>query len=104
MKIHHSHVHFLAEKGINKSVLDVLDCLTHDETKVSYEAYIEHLCTNIDAMLVKLSDLHDNLDETTIPNITERDRKRFDKYMIAYGTIMEALASKYPEIYETLLD
>lgn len=66
---------FLAQKGINKSVLDVLDYLTHDEAKVSYEAYIEHICTNIDAMLVKLSDLHDNLDETTIPNITERDRE-----------------------------
>lgn len=95
---------FLAEKGINKSVLDVLDYLTHDEAKISYEAYIEHLCTNIDAMLVKLSDLHDNLDETTIPNITERDRKRFDKYLTAYGTILEVLKDKHPDIYETLID
>ena len=95
---------FLAEKGINKSVLDVLDYLTHDEAKVSYEAYIEHICTNIDAMLVKLSDLHDNLDESTIPNITERDRKRFDKYLTAYGTILEVLRDKHPDIYETLID
>ena len=82
----------------------MLDYLTHDETKVSYEAYIEHLCTNPDAMLVKLSDLHDNLDETTIPNITERDRKRFTKYLTAYGTILEVLKDKYPDIYETLID
>ena len=77
---------------------------THDETKVSYEAYIKHICMNPDAMLVKLSDLHDNLDESTIPNITDRDRERFGKYMTAYGTILEVLASKYPEIYETLID
>ena len=55
-------------------------------------------------MLVKVSDLHDNLDETTIPNITERDRKRFDKYLTAYGTILEVLRDKHPDIYETLID
>lgn len=27
---------------------------THNEAKVSYEAYIEHICTNLDAMLEKL--------------------------------------------------
>ena len=95
---------FLAEKGINKSVLDVLDYLTYDESKVSYEAYIKHICSNPDAMLVKLSDLHDNLDESTIPNATNRDRERFDKYMIAYGTISHVLEFQYPEIYKTLLD
>lgn len=82
----------------------MLDYLTHDEAKVSYEAYIEHLCTNSDAMRVKLSDLHDNLNETTIPNITERDRKRFDKYLTAYGTILEVLKDTHPDIYKTLID
>ena len=55
-------------------------------------------------MLIKLSDLHDNLDESTVPHITERDRKRFDKYLTAYGTILEVLKDKYPDIYETLID
>lgn len=47
---------------------------------------------------------HDNLDENTVPNITERDRKRFDKYLTAYGTILEVLRDKHPDIYETLID
>lgn len=71
---------FLREKGISPEVLDVLALLTHKKDEVTYEEYIQKVCTNLDAMLIKLSDLTDNLDQGTLSKITERDRERFMVY------------------------
>ena len=51
-------------------------------------------------MLVKLSDLADNLDQGTLPTITEKDRERFIVYENARLKIMGKLASDYPEIFK----
>ena len=95
---------FLLEKGISKEVLDVLAYLTHDKESVSYNDYIENICNNVDAMLVKLSDLADNLDQGTLPTITEKDRERFIVYENARLKIMGKLASDYPEIFKSILN
>lgn len=54
-------------------------------------------------MLVKLADLSDNLDQGTLPHITERDRQRFLTYERAKLTIMGKLASDYPDIFSNVL-
>ena len=68
---------FLIQQGIGQDVVNVLKLLTHDKDNVSYESYIDKICTNPDAMLVKLSDLADNLDQGTLDVITERDKGAF---------------------------
>ena len=93
---------FLKEKGISEDVLDILTYLTHDKERVSYGDYIENICTNLDAMLVKLADLTDNLDQGTLPVISEKDRERFVTYEQAKLAIMTKLAQDYPEIFKSI--
>lgn len=96
--------HFLREKGISPEVLDVLALLTHKKDEVSYEEYIQTVCTNLDAMLIKLSDLTDNLDQGTLSKITERDRERFMIYEQAKTTIMSVLVTKHPAVFKDILN
>lgn len=95
---------FLREKGISPEVLDVLALLTHKKDQVSYEEYIQTVCTNLDAMLIKLSDLTDNLDQGTLSKITERDRERFMVYEQAKTTIMSVLATEHPSVFKDILN
>ena len=94
---------FLREKGISQEVLNVLALLTHNRED-SYDEYINKVCTNLDAMVVKLSDLTDNLDQGTLPVITERDRERFIVYENARIKIMATLASDYPEVFKLFMN
>ena len=94
---------FLIEKGITKEVIDVLQLLTHDKETTTYEDYIDNVCNNVDAMLVKLSDLTDNLDQGTLPTITDKDRERFITYENARLKIMSKLASDYPDIFKHIM-
>ena len=93
---------FLKEKGISEDVLEILNYLTHDKENVSYKEYIDKICTNLDAMLVKLADLTDNLDQGTLPVISEKDRERFVTYEQAKLKIMSILALEYPEIFKSI--
>lgn len=93
---------FLKEKGISEDVLEILNYLTHDKENVSYKDYIDKICTNLDAMLVKLADLTDNLDQGTLPVISEKDRERFVTYEQAKLKIMSILALEYPEIFKSI--
>ena len=55
-------------------------------------------------MLVKLSDLTDNLDQGTLPVITDRDRERFVTYERAKVKIMETLLTVEPEIFKSIMN
>lgn len=79
---------FLREKGIDDKVLNILSFLTHDKETTTYSDYIDNICNNVDAMLVKLSDLTDNLDQGTLSVITDKDRERFIVYENARSKIM----------------
>lgn len=94
---------FLREKGIDDEVLNILSFLTHDKEKVTYSDYIDNICNNVDAMLVKLSDLTDNLDQGTLSVITDKDRERFIVYENARSKIMYALARDYPEAFKEIM-
>lgn len=94
---------FLIQQGIGQEVVNVLKLLTHDKENVSYESYIDKICTNPDAMLVKLSDLADNLDQGTLDVITDRDKERFVTYSNAQCKIMATLATDYQELFKKIL-
>lgn len=95
---------FLREKGISEEVLKILSYLTHDKDNVSYDDYIDRICKNVDAMLVKLSDLTDNLDQGTLPVITDRDRQRFVTYERAKVKIMETLLTVEPDLFKSIMN
>lgn len=95
---------FLREKGISEEVLKILSYLTHDKDNVAYDDYIDRICENVDAMLVKLSDLTDNLDQGTLPVITDRDRQRFVTYERAKVKIMETLLTVEPDLFKSIMN
>lgn len=92
---------YLKQQGISEEVIEVLKYVTRDKT-MPYETYISNLCNNLDAMLVKLSDLNDNLDTATLKTITEADEKRFLKYETARVKILATLLNKYPKIFNEI--
>lgn len=95
---------FLRQQGICREVLEILEYLTHDKENVSYQDYIQNICNNVDAMLIKLSDLTDNLDQGTLDTITDRDCERFLTYETARSTIMSTLAQDYPDIFQYIMN
>ena len=73
----------LTERGFPKRLLDALERLTKRKGE-SYPAFVRRSASNPIARRVKLADLEDNLDLRRLPRITERDRKRLNKYLRAY--------------------
>lgn len=77
-----------------------VESLTHREGE-SYAEYILRISRNNIATRVKLWDLHHNSDLSRIPNPTDRDRKRVEKYAhcmdFLYGLMTE---SKFLEFFK----
>ena len=65
------------------SELEALRLLTHDKT-VPYMEYIEQVSKNELASRVKIADLKNNMDLTRLSVVTEKDRKRVEKYTKAF--------------------
>ncbi len=80
----------LYNMGFSERVVQALCCLTHDQGN-SYEDYINIICTNRDAMLVKLADLRHNSDITRLKGVTQKDLDRMAKYHRAYIKIKATL-------------
>lgn len=81
----------------SKRVVDAIDLITKKEGQ-SYNDYINGICTNRDAMLVKMADLRHNSDITRIKGLTVKDFERMKKYQAAYHLIKGAL-KKFPTIH-----
>jgi (p)ppGpp synthase/HD superfamily hydrolase len=73
----------LADDGFSTRVLDALLLLTHQKG-ISYEAYIDGMQHNLDALKVKREDLRDNSDITRLKGVTEKDVQRMVKYQKAF--------------------
>lgn len=69
----------LLADGFSTRVVDAVVTLSKTEGQ-SYEQYIEGVALNPLARVVKLADLKDNSDLSRIPNPTERDYERLEKY------------------------
>ena len=73
-----------------KEISDALTLL-NQATAPNREAYIERIATNDLAARVKLNDLSNNMDLTRIPNPTENDRRRNDRYCAEYDFLLDKL-------------
>lgn len=80
----------LRREGFSEEILVALLCLTRREGE-DYMRYIERVCKNPLAVRVKYADLEDNMDLRRIPEPTEGDFARLEKYKRAKMRIEEAL-------------
>jgi (p)ppGpp synthase/HD superfamily hydrolase len=69
----------LREEGFSDAVLQALAALTIREGE-EYLSYVRRAGANPIAKKVKLADLADNMDESRLSSLTERDRVRLKKY------------------------
>ena len=70
---------FLKEKSVVKKI------------PIEYMDYIERICENPLAVQVKYADLQDNMDLNRIPEPTEKDLARLEKYKLAKVRIEKAM-------------
>lgn len=70
-----------------------LTLLNHN-TAPSREEYISRISGNFLALKVKLNDLRNNMDITRIPDPTEKDYARIERYKKEYDILMEALRNR----------
>lgn len=65
-------------------IAEALHCLNHHSAPTR-EEYIEHLANNSLARRVKMHDLESNMDLSRIPNPTDKDFARLEKYKKEYS-------------------
>ena len=78
----------LLELGFSKEVVDAVVLLTRKKDD-DYMDYIKKLKSNPIARSVKLADLADNMDMSRIPNPTEKDLARLEKYKKAKSLLLD---------------
>ena len=69
-------------------IAEAVDAMTHREDE-DYFDYIERLSHDPISRKVKLEDLSHNMDISRIPNVTERDLQRLEKYKKAEKILPE---------------
>jgi hypothetical protein len=78
------------ESLLTENELYTLECLTHRPYE-PYKDYIERVCTDKNAILIKMSDLRDNSDIMRLKGIREKDYERIGKYHRSFLRLKEAL-------------
>lgn len=76
----------LLAAGISSEVLEAVRLLTHDPT-VPYMEYVRRIKANQIARAVKLADLEHNSDLSRLPEVTESDLERLEKYQKAMAEL-----------------
>ena len=69
-------------------IADAVNCLTH-RPGVPYMDYVKGIKDNALARKVKLADLTHNMDLSRLPEVTDEDLKRIDKYKEAYDFLVK---------------
>jgi (p)ppGpp synthase/HD superfamily hydrolase len=77
----------LRELGFPETVIAAVDAITKPKQSEPYETYIERVSQNQIARRVKVADLKDNLDLSRIPNPTQKDYHRCEKYRWALAKL-----------------
>ena len=96
MPFHNNIPHFLSSEETYE-IKDVLTLLNHHNSS-SREEYIEKIKTNRLAMEVKINDLESNMDISRIPNPTNKDLQRLERYKKEYEDIRQALFKLYEKV------
>lgn len=82
----------LTAKGLAPHQLEALRCVTKLSDDEDYDHFIDRIIPNRLACLVKINDLTDNMDIRRIPEITEKDIPRLNKYLRAYNKIAAVIS------------
>ena len=82
----------LAAEGFSPVVIEALRCITKLSEDEDYDHFVQRTLQNRLSCLVKLNDLTDNMDIKRMPEVTEKDVARLNKYLRAYRTISQALS------------
>ena len=69
----------LRNEGFSEEVVSAVECLTKQDGE-NYDSYIERISFNKLAVKIKLADLEDNRDLTRLPQVTDKDLERLEKY------------------------
>ena len=69
----------LRREGFEAPIIEAVALLTKLEGE-SYEQFIDKVSTHTLARQVKIADIQENMDLSRIPNPTDDDRRRLDKY------------------------
>lgn len=77
----------LRAAGVDDEVLVALELLTHDKS-APYMEYVAAIKKNDLARTVKLADLAHNSDLSRLPEVTETDLRRVEKYRQAIEVLM----------------
>jgi len=78
----------LNREGFPANVLSALDCVTNKEGE-DYEAFVKRSAHDPVARRVKLADLEDNMDLRRMPQVTDQDIPRLQKYVKAWRFLKE---------------
>lgn len=73
----------LRAEGFSQSVLDAVTALTKSPDD-DYQEYLQRVCSNPVARVVKMADLKDNMNVLELPELTDSDRRRLEKYRAAF--------------------
>ncbi|MFB5759006.1 GTP pyrophosphokinase [Paenibacillus medicaginis] len=76
----------LKREGFSKEITDAIFALTRQEGE-SYMGFIHRLKTNELARTIKIVDIEDNIVLSRIPEPTDTDYKRIEKYKKALGEL-----------------
>ncbi len=69
----------LRSEGFSEKVVSAVECLTKQDGE-NYDSYIERISFNPLAVKIKLADLEDNRDLTRLPQVTDMNLERLEKY------------------------
>jgi (p)ppGpp synthase/HD superfamily hydrolase len=81
----------LAAEGFKAEILEALRCVTKLSPDEDYDHFISRILPNRLACQVKLNDLTDNMDIRRMPEVTEEDVSRLNKYLRAYKQVSAAV-------------
>lgn len=79
---------YLLSEGFPRNIVDSILSVTRNENE-SYEDFIKRCHLNPIGRQVKLHDLEDNMDISRLPQVTEKDLARLNKYIEAYRYLKE---------------
>ena len=83
----------LRKMGFPEEIVNCVDSLTRREDEKRSE-YLARVARNTDAIYVKLADLRHNSDLSRIPNVTQKDFYRTEKYRRESGKLRAVLEER----------
>jgi (p)ppGpp synthase/HD superfamily hydrolase len=80
----------LQRLGFPENIIDAIDAITKRANE-NYHNYLQRVMSNQISLRVKIADMKDNMDETRIPNPSEKDYRRLQKYQQTLPLLLQAL-------------